>query len=114
MDKYTAAALALGSIAVAIGLSGIFTKPPQFQPSLKCVEASSSGRYSCKDPGNFDSTCATAKCLAGYTLTGGGGICAAGNIKLKGVNPKLATGEFFIMCEPQGVDPQARAICCKL
>jgi hypothetical protein len=112
MEKYTVAALALGTIAVAIGVAGIYREPPQ--SSLKCVEATSSGRYSCRDAGGFDGTCATATCPAGYTMTGGGGICTAGNIKLKGVNPKLSTGEFFIMCEPQGVDPQARAICCKL
>ena len=87
---------------------------PAVKPSLICVEASSSGSRSCKDAGNFDSTCATAKCPAEFTITGGGGICAAGDSKIKGLIPKLATGEFTIMCEKQGVNPQARAICCKL
>jgi hypothetical protein len=80
---------------------------------LDCVEAASSGSQSCNDAGGFASTCAVAACPSGYKLTGGGGICAAGNRKLKGLNPRLATNEFFIMCEQQGVPPQARALCCK-
>jgi hypothetical protein len=83
------------------------------ESALECVEASSSGSFACKDAGNFDSTCATATCPADYTLTGGGGACAAGDRKVKTLSPRLAKGEFTIACEQQGVDPQARAICCR-
>ena len=79
----------------------------------KCVQVNSTGRSSCNDAGNFPSTCAVATCPAGYTLTGGGGVCAAGDRKIKALNPQLDKGQFHIMCEEQGVDPQARAICCK-
>ena len=110
MNRLVVVALGLSAIAIAVGVANITRGPGE----LTCVEVSSSGREACKDSGNFPSTCAVAKCPDGYTLTGGGGICAAGNIKVKGLNPRLSTGEFFIMCEEQGVDPQARAICCKL
>lgn len=83
-------------------------------PKLKCVEMHSSTKYACKDAGNFDSTCATAKCGEGYVLTGGGGSCAAGNRKIKTLAPNVSTGEFSIMCEQQGTAPQADAVCCKL
>ncbi len=90
--------------------------PPTYSlaPSLKCVQASSSGSTSCNDAGNVASRCAVAKCGTGYTLTGGGGSCAAGNRKIKALNPNLSANEFHIMCEDQGVAPLARAICCKL
>jgi len=80
----------------------------------KCVQVNSSGSSACKDAGNVDSTCATARCPTGYTLTGGGGACAAGDRKIKSLFPRLDKGEFTIACEAQGVDPQANAICCKL
>ena len=112
MEKSTLAALALATIAVALGAAAILREPPQ--SSLKCVEASSSGSFACKDAGNVDSTCATAKCPAGYTLTGGGGACAAGDRKIKSLFPRFAVGEFGIACEQQGVAPQVQAICCKL
>ncbi|MEM6992597.1 MAG: hypothetical protein AAF721_18940 [Myxococcota bacterium] len=83
-------------------------------PQLKCVQAASTTWKKCKDAGGFDSACAIAKCGAGYTLTGGGGSCSAGNRKLKGLNPNVSKGEFGIMCEDQGVKPRAQAICCKL
>ena len=82
---------------------------------LTCTSVSSvSASTNCKDAGNFDSTCASVACPAGFSLTGGGGICAAGDRKLKGLNPNFSTGQFFIMCEKQGVAPQVTAICCKL
>jgi hypothetical protein len=110
MGRYSVtAALALGIVAAAIAISALASKP-----TLKCVQADSTGSFSCKDPGNFDSTCATAKCPAGYTLTGGGGACAAGDRKVKSLFPRLSQGEFTIACEQQGVAPQANAICCKL
>lgn len=110
----TGAALVLSAAALALVLAGRGSSPEQTAEALQCVQANSSGSTSCQDAGNFTSTCAVAQCPTDYTLTGGGGICAAGNSKLKGANPRLSTGEFFVMCEEQGVDPQARAICCKL
>lgn len=90
--------------------------PPlvQVKPSLQCIQVNSTSSKSCKDAGGFDSTCATAKCSSGYTLTGGGGSCSAGNRMVKGLSPNLSKGEFGIMCEKQGVKPRASAICCKL
>ena len=110
MEKSTIA-LALGVVAVAVAI-GTYTSSSV--PSLKCIQANSSSSFNCKDAGNIDSTCATANCPAGYTLTGGGGACAAGDRKIKSLFPKLAAGEFGIACEQQGVAPQAHAICCKL
>jgi hypothetical protein len=110
MNRLTLAAIGLSTVAIAAATVGIFRVPT----GLTCVEASSTGNQPCQDSGNFPGTCAVATCPEGYTLTGGGGICAAGNIKVKGLNPRLSTGEFFIMCEQQGVNPQARAICCKV
>lgn len=92
----------------------IFKKPAPVQASLECIEADSTGSFNCKDAGNFDSTCATAKCPAGYTLTGGGGSCSAGDRKIKSLFPRFASGEFTIACEQQGVAPNAQAICCKV
>lgn len=123
MGKYifsgTATAIALVVSTFVFGQQDLII-PREVEPSLihqktnlQCVESSSRGSKSCKDAGNFDSTCAVAKCPDGFTLTGGGGSCAAGDRKLKALNPRHSTGEFFIMCEKQGVDPQARAICCK-
>jgi len=81
---------------------------------LSCVQASSTGSQSCKDSGGYDSTCATATCPAGYTLTGGGGSCSAGDRKVKSLFPRVDRGEFTIVCEQQGVPPQANAVCCKM
>jgi len=80
----------------------------------KCLEVSSSGYTSCKDAGGYDSVCATASCPAGYTVTGGGGSCSAGDRKIKSLFPRFNKGEFAITCESQGVAPQVSAICCKL
>lgn len=113
MNRYVSTALGLGVISVVLVLyCCIFRR--QAQPSLEYVEASSSGSFSCQDAGGFASTCATAKCPVGYTLTGGGGACAAGDRKIKSLFPRFATGEFTIVCEQQGVAPQAQAICYKL
>ncbi|MFO0573218.1 MAG: hypothetical protein U1A78_04400 [Polyangia bacterium] len=81
---------------------------------MSCIQVNSSGSQACHDSGGYASTCATAKCPAGYTLTGGGGACSAGDRKLKSLFPRLDRGEYTIVCEQQGVDPQANAICCKL
>lgn len=83
-------------------------------PSLQCVQVNSVGFNSCKDAGGYDSTCAVAKCGAGYTLTGGGGSCSAGKNTIKSLNPNVSTGQFGIMCEKQGIKPRANAVCCKL
>ncbi len=90
------------------------TSPAVTALALKCVEQYSTGYTNCKDAGNFDSTCAVAKCSSGYKLTGGGGACSAGDRKLKSAIPNSSTGEFHVMCEKQGVAPSAKAICCKL
>ena len=81
-------------------------------PSHSCIEVTSSGSFSCKDAGNYDSTCATATCPADYTLVGGGGACNAGDRKIKSLFPRLSTGQYTIACESQGVAPTAVAICC--
>ena len=116
MPKSVLAALALAVISILLVIyCCIFKKPtPTAQPTLECVVADSSGSFGCKDAGNFDSTCATAKCPAGYTLTGGGGSCSAGDRKIKSLFPRFSTGEFTIACEQQGVAPSAQAICCKV
>jgi hypothetical protein len=81
---------------------------------LACVGVISSGSTSCKDSGGVDSTCASAICPQGSVLTGGGGACAAGGTMIKNLVPRPSSGTFFIMCDQQGVAPQAVAICCKL
>jgi hypothetical protein len=81
---------------------------------LNCLEVSSSGRRDCTDAGGAASTCASATCPGGLTLTGGGGACAAGNSKIKSLFPIERQGSFTIVCEKQGVDPQAVAICCHI
>ena len=108
--KYALAALGIAVISAVLASYAVY----KGQPTPTCIEATSSGSFSCKDAGNFDSTCATAKCPAGYTLTGGGGSCSAGDRKIKSLFPRLTTGEFSIACEQQGVAPQVTAICCKL
>jgi hypothetical protein len=90
------------------------TAPQISALALKCVQVSSSTKISCQDSGGFASTCAVAKCGAGYQLTGGGGACSAGNRKLKSAVPNFSAGSFHVMCEEQGVGPTAAAICCKL
>ena len=82
MRSKIAVAIGIGLVAVAVGISALAVKPP-----LKCIQVNSSGSFNCKDAGNFDSTCATATCPAGYTLTGGGGACAAGDRKVKSLFP---------------------------
>lgn len=96
------------------GLSQGSSSPSSGIIQNKCKQFSSTTSFKCKDAGNFASTCATATCGEGYTLTGGGGACAAGNRTIKSLSPNLSKGEFSIMCEKQGVKPQAKAICCKL
>jgi len=116
MKKYVFAAFVLAVFSIIIVLyCCIVKKPtPAAQPTLELVVADSSGSFSCKDAGNFDSTCATAKCPAGYILTGGGGSCSAGDRKIKSLFPRFSTGEFTIACEQQGVAPSAQAICGRL
>jgi hypothetical protein len=43
-----------------------------------------------------------------------GGACAAGDRKIKALVPRVDEGSVTMMCEQQGVDPQAIAICCQL
>jgi hypothetical protein len=117
MKSYVLATL--GAVAPAAVAIGATTRPISVNKiplpaKSKCVQITSAGSFSCKDQGNFDSTCATAKCPSGYTLTGGGGACQAGDRRIKSLVPKLATGEFTIACEQQGVAPAAVAICCQL
>ena len=87
---------------------------PSIPQTLKCIEVTSTGSTSCKDPGGVDSTCASAKCPAQMTLTGGGGACAAGDRKIKSLIPRVDDKIVSIMCEKQGVDPQVVAVCCQL
>jgi hypothetical protein len=87
---------------------------PSIAETLKCVEVFSTGSTDCKDSGGVDSTCATARCPANLTLTGGGGACAAGDRKIKSLFPKVDDKTVAIMCEKQGVAPQAVAVCCNL
>jgi hypothetical protein len=88
--------------------------PPLIAQTLRCVEIISSGSTNCTDAGGVDSTCASARCPVEFTITGGGGACAAGDRKIKSVFPREDSGTVFIMCEKQGVDPQAVAICCRV
>ncbi len=81
---------------------------------LTCVGVDSFRSTSCTDSGGVASTCASATCPQGSTLTGGGGACAAGGRRIKSLFPNEGSGSFTIMCEQQGVDPQAVAICCHL
>lgn len=111
-------ALPFNAAQACTGLGGTYNSSatPRCTLPLTCVAASSQSRFDCKDAGGFDSTCASVKCPAGFTLTGGGGACAAGNSKLKSLFPSLppSSGQFNITCDKQGVDPEAIAICCKL
>ena len=81
---------------------------------LNCTEIVSSGSTSCTDAGGVASTCAFATCPEGLTLLGGGGACSAGDSKIKSLFPVERLGRFSIVCDKQGVDPQAVAICCHL
>ena len=75
---------------------GQLQKPIKLPPTsgLACIQVSSSGSTSCKDAGGYDSTCATASCPTGYSLTGGGGACAAGDRKVKSLFPRVDRGQF--------------------
>lgn len=86
---------------------------PPAVPFAKCMMASSSGSFACQDAGAYPGTCAIASCPQGYTLTGGGGACSAGDRRIKSLAPRFQSGEYAIMCEQQGVAPDAYAICCK-
>jgi hypothetical protein len=101
-----AAALAL--LAPALG------GPPLSAQTLKCVQVTSSGSTNCTDPGGVASTCSSVKCPAQMTLTGSGGACDAGGTKIKSLFPNVSDGSVTIMCEKQGVDPEAIAVCCQL
>jgi hypothetical protein len=103
----------LGAVALAF-LAPLLICSPSTAQTLKCVEVVSSGSKSCTDPGGVDSTCSSAKCPAELTLTGAGGACAAGDRKIKSLLPRVDDGSVTIMCEKQGVDPQAIAVCCQL
>jgi len=112
--RYALAALGIALISAAIASYAVYKGGP-VPTSPTCIEVTStSSSFGCKDAGGFASTCATAKCPAGYTLTGGGGACSAGDRKIKSLFPRFSTGEFTIACEEQGVPPQVTAICCKL
>lgn len=101
-----------------IAIAGVFVLallPVQtsFAQTLHCTQVHSRGSFACNDAGGFASTCATARCPAGTTLTGGGGACAAGDRRIKSLFPR-SNGEFGIACEQQGVAPQAVAVCCSI
>lgn len=117
----------IGAVSCAVALGGAsivrsqylsdrvdLSEHLQLFPTQTCIQVSSSGSFPCKDSGGYDSTCAVAKCPDDRTLTGGGGSCSAGDRKIKSLFPRLASGEFTIACEAQGVDPAAVAICCAL
>jgi hypothetical protein len=98
----------------ALLLLATLMTPASKAQTLKCVDAISSSSRSCTDSGGVDSTCASVTCPAEFTLTGGGGACAAGDRKIKSVFPREDSASFTIMCEKQGVDPQAVAVCCRV
>ena len=101
--------------ACALALIGLLVIcSPTKSQTLSCVEIISSGSTSCTDSGGVDSTCASARCGEGLSLTGAGGACAAGDRKIKSLFPRVDVGTVAIMCEKQGVDPQAVAICCRV
>jgi hypothetical protein len=102
-----------GAGALALLGSLVICSPSRAQ-TLNCVEVISSGSTSCTDAGGVDSTCSSAKCPAEFTLTGVGGACAAGDRKIKSLVPRVDDGSVTMMCEKQGVDPQAVAVCCQL
>jgi hypothetical protein len=87
---------------------------PASAQTLKCVPVTSSGSTNCTDAGGAASTCASVTCPAQMTLTGAGGACNAGGTKIKSLFPNVSDGSVTIMCEQQGVDPEATAICCQL
>ena len=101
-------------VAALAGLGLFASSPSSMAATLKCVEVISSGSSSCNDAGGVPSTCSSAKCPAELTLTGVGGACAAGDRKIKALVPRVDEGSVTMMCEQQGVDPQAIAICCQL
>lgn len=86
---------------------------PSIALTLNCIQRSSSGSTNCTDAGGVPSTCATVACPGGFILTGGGGACAAGASKIKSLFPIVRNGTVTIVCEKQGVDPEADAICCQ-
>ena len=102
-----------GARALAV-LAPLLIGSPSIAETLKCVQVVSSGSRSCTDPGGVDSTCSSAKCPAELTLTGAGGACAAGDRKIKSLFPNANDGSVTIMCEKQGVDPEAIAVCCQI
>jgi hypothetical protein len=102
-----------GAGALAVVGSLIMCSPSSAQ-KLNCVEVFSTGSTACKDAGGGDGTCATARCPANLTLTGGGGACAAGGTRVKSLVPNVNDKTVAIMCERQGVDPQVVAVCCNL
>jgi hypothetical protein len=104
-------------IGAAITLAGICLlafPPASMGAALKCVEVISSGSLNCTDPGGVPSTCSKVACPAAMTLTGAGGACAAGDRRIKALVPRVDEGSVTLMCEQQGVDPQAIAVCCQL
>ena len=103
----------LCAVALAL-LASLPAASPSLAATLNCVQVSSSGSTSCRDAGGAPSTCATATCPAGFTLTGGGGACAAGGTRIKSLFPLERNGSMTIVCEQQGVAPEADAVCCRL
>jgi hypothetical protein len=104
-----------GGAAVLIAALALFVLPSaSMGAALKCVEAISSGSSSCTDAGGVPSTCSKVTCPATMTLTGAGGACAAGDRRIKALVPRVDEGSVTLMCEQQGVDPQAVAVCCQL
>ena len=85
----------LGAGALALIGPMVICSPSIAQP-LNCIAVISSGRETCRDAGGFDSTCVSAKCPEGLTVTGGGGSCDAGDHKIKGLSPHFGDGTFGI------------------
>lgn len=103
-----------GAAALFAALGFLAFSAAPMGASLKCVEAISSGSSNCTDPGGVPSTCSKVTCPAAMTLTGAGGACAAGDRRIKALVPRVDEGSVTLMCEQQGVDPQAVAVCCQL
>jgi hypothetical protein len=102
-----------GACALAL-VGATLACAPSLALTLSCIQVNSSGSTNCTDAGGVPSTCASVACPAGYTLTGAGGACAAGGTRIKSLFPVLQNNTVNILCDQQGVPPEANAVCCRV